>query len=68
MSGGSFSYAGASNPGPIETGARAVADEAARNALRHPDDDDPGDTDGDAGGLRVRLWRRLRHRPKDALS
>ena len=68
MSGGSFSYAGAYNPGPIQTRTRAVADEAARNALRHPDDDDPGDTDGDAGGLRVRLRRLLGHRPKGALS
>ena len=56
---GSFSYGGASNPGPIKAGERAVADEAARNALRHPDDDDPGDTDGDAGGLLVRLRRLL---------
>ena len=62
MNGGSFSYAGASNPGPIETGARAAADEAARDALRHPDDDDSGDTDGDAGGLLVRLRRLLRRR------
>lgn len=44
------------------------ADEAARKALRHPDDDDPGDTDGDAGGLRVRLRRLLGHRGKDARS
>ena len=68
MSGGSFSYAGASNPGPIHAGTRAVADEAARNALRHPDDDDPGDTDGDVGGLRVSLRRLLGHRRKDARS
>jgi hypothetical protein len=68
MSGGSFSYAGASKPGPIEVGGRAVADEAARDALRHPDEDDPGDTDGDAGGLRVRVRRLLGHRGKDARS
>ena len=66
MSGGTFSYAGASNPGPIEAGARAVADEAARNALRHPDDDEPLDTDGDAGGVLVRLRRLLTRRRADA--
>ena len=64
-SGGNFSYAGASNPGPIKAGTQAVADEAARNALRHPDDDEPTDTDGDAGGVLVRLRRLLTRRPKD---
>jgi hypothetical protein len=66
VSGGKFSYAGASNPGPIKAGTRAVADEAARNSLRHPDDDEPTDTDGDAGGLLVRLRRLLTRRRADA--
>ena len=65
VSGGSFSYAGGSNPGPIKAGTRAVADEGARDALRHPDDDDPTDTDGDAGGVLVGLRRLLTRRRKD---
>jgi hypothetical protein len=66
VNGGSFSYAGASNPMPIEAGARAVADEAARNALRQPDDDEPADTEGEGGGVMVRLRRLFTRRRRDA--